>query len=173
MLKRSLTVAALLFGGLIASATPKAIANTEVPITRIDFAGAGGDQFHRWGTFTVPDRDTTVSAYGGSLRRYEVHIAKMLEVAADQWCSRPDFKGVHYNYEAENGKRFLGKIYISCDLARNAVKTYGLGRAERTEIRHRGNPEIVNIPVLDLKGDKIQGFQNLVRAIRSESGFDI
>jgi hypothetical protein len=54
-----------------------ATAGTEVPITRIDFAGAGGDFQHRTGTFVVPDRDTTLSAYGGSLRRYEVHIAKM------------------------------------------------------------------------------------------------
>ncbi|MBW4692138.1 MAG: hypothetical protein KME27_10255 [Lyngbya sp. HA4199-MV5] len=29
---------------------------------------------------TVPDQDTTVSAYGGALRRYDIHIAKMFEV---------------------------------------------------------------------------------------------
>ncbi|NEQ44726.1 MAG: hypothetical protein F6K00_14655 [Leptolyngbya sp. SIOISBB] len=30
---------------------------------------------------TVPDQDTTRSAYGGILRRYDVHVAKMLEVS--------------------------------------------------------------------------------------------
>jgi hypothetical protein len=28
----------------------------------------------------VPDADTTASAYGGDLRLYDVHIAKMVEV---------------------------------------------------------------------------------------------
>ncbi|HEY9885432.1 MAG TPA: hypothetical protein V6C98_17645, partial [Thermosynechococcaceae cyanobacterium] len=75
-----------------------ATAGTEVPITRIDFAGAGGDFQHRTGTFVVPDRDTTLSAYGGSLRRYDVHIAKMIEVTAAVWCARsPNYQGVYWN----------------------------------------------------------------------------
>ena len=71
---------------LILTGATVATAGTEVPITRIDFAGAGGDFHQRQGTFVVPDRDTTVSAYGGSLRRYDVHIAKMIEVTAAVWC---------------------------------------------------------------------------------------
>ena len=145
-----------------------ATAGTEVPITRIDFAGAGGDFQHRTGTFVVPDRDTTVSAYGGSLRRYDVHIAKMIEVTATVWCARsPNYQGVYWNYEAENGNRFMGEYYISCTTARQITQAYGLGRPEKTFIYHRGQgPETVNIPVLNLNGNKIPRFLKFVQTLK-------
>jgi hypothetical protein len=63
-----------------------------------------------------------------------------------------------YNYYADNGKIFMGRIYISCDQAAKAFKEFGQGRAETTAIYHRGNgPEKVEIPVLDLNGNKIPG----------------
>ncbi len=149
--------------------TDRAQADTAVPITRISFAGAGGDFTHRYGTFVVPDQNTTVPAYGGALRRYDVHIAKMIEIAHFQWCqSDPKYQGVVYNYDAANGAVFMGQIYISCALARKAVQQFGLGRPERTIIENRGNPATVMIPVLDLNGKKIAQFQALVRSLRPQ-----
>ncbi|MEI6428048.1 MAG: hypothetical protein WCO45_06600 [Pseudanabaena sp. ELA607] len=138
------------------------IPSTAVNITRINIARQGGDALNRWVTFVVPDRSTAVPAYGGSLRLYDVHIAKMIEITLDQFCTQPATKGAYFNYEADNGRIFMGKLFISCDIARQAKATYGLGRAERTILEYAGNPEVVYIPVLDLNGPKIKRFQNFI-----------
>lgn len=148
-----------------------ALAGTSVPINRIDFAGAGGDFTQRYGSFEVPDSDTSRPAYSnGRLSRYDVHIAKMIEVTHHHWClKRENYKGVHYNYSADNGKVFMGKIYISCALAAQAFEEFGQGRAETTAIYNRGNgPEWVEIPVLDLNGKRIPAFQKLVASIKPQ-----
>lgn len=151
----------------LATITP-VFASTAVPINRIDFAGAGGNFNQRYGTFVVPDRDTTVSAYGGKLTRYDVHIAKMIEVTQYQWClPRKGYQGVYFNYRADNGKVFMGQIYISCQLAARAFSDFGVGRSEQTAIYDRGNgPEMIGIPVLNLNGSKIARFQTLVNGLK-------
>ncbi len=166
MLRTTLSIALV---ATLAAITP-AFAGTAVPINRIDFAGAGGDFKHRYGTFEVPDPDTSVSAYGGKLTRYDVHIAKMIEVAQYQWClPREGYEGVYFNYEADNGKVFMGKFYISCAMADRAFSEFGAGREESTAIYHRGKgPETVAIPVLDLNGPKIAKFQKLVDSLKPE-----
>lgn len=167
MAKIATFVSAVLLSGLsLGGLATTASAGTEVPITYINVAGAGGDFQHRWATFVVPDRDTTASAYGGSLRRYEVHIAKMIEITADQWCQRPNFEGVYWNYQAENGNLFMGQYYISCAAARNAVRVYGVGKPERTVIHQRGNPQVVNIPVLNVYGEKVPQFMQYVQTLK-------
>ncbi len=138
--------------------------STAVSITRINIARSGGDPRNRWVTFVVPDRSTAVPAYGGSLRLYDVHIAKMIEITADQFCTQPTNEGAYFNYEADNGQIFMGKVFISCGLARYAKATYGLGRPERTVLQYAGNPEVVYIPVLDLNGPKIREFQDFLAA---------
>lgn len=171
MLPRAIALSTLILSGFLALVPLQpAQAGTEVPITRINFAGAGGDFKHRAGTFVVPDLDTSISAYGGKLRRYDVHLAKMIEITYDQWCKpNPGYEGVYWNYQAENGNRFMGQFYISCTTARKAVQTYGLGRPERTFIYHRGQgPERVEIPVLDLNGNKIPHFQQFVQTLRPQ-----
>ncbi|MBW4693609.1 MAG: hypothetical protein KME27_17840 [Lyngbya sp. HA4199-MV5] len=70
--------------------------STEVPITRIDFAVRAAALPTTPRRLWCPDRDTTVSAYGGSLRRYDVHTAKMIEVTATVWCAQSkDYQGVY------------------------------------------------------------------------------
>ncbi|MGB5962659.1 MAG: hypothetical protein WBG73_18615 [Coleofasciculaceae cyanobacterium] len=147
----------------------RATAETAVPITRISFAGAGGNFTQRYGIFVVPDQDTSLSAYGGALSRYDVHIAKMIEITHFEWCEpRPNYQGVYYSYEANNGKVFMGQLYISCAMAQNAVKTFGLGRPESTVIYDRDRSSTVSIPVLDLNGRKIPEFKRLVQSIRPQ-----
>jgi hypothetical protein len=139
-------------------ASPK----TAVPITRINVARAGGDQFHHWVTLVVPDKNTAVAAYGGELRRYDVHLAKMIELTAHDFCGSPSRRGAYFNYEADNGRVFMGKFFISCSTARSTVETYGLGKPERTIVQYAGNPETLNVPVLDLRGNKIRQFQQTI-----------
>ncbi len=152
---------------LVTVAAMPLIANATVPITKINFAGAGGWQDERFGTFVVPDRDTSQSAYGGPLRRYDAHLAKMIEVAHSQWCDRPNYKGVHYNYYADNGKVFMGKFYISCSFAKQTVKRFGLGKSESTVIQNRGNAETFSIPALNLTNSiQIRQFQTQINQLR-------
>ncbi len=168
MLNRFISVAALTIMATLLGST-WATAETAVPITRISFAGAGGNFTQRYGTFIVPDKDTSVSAYGGALSRYDVHIAKMIEITHFQWCqTRPNYRGVYYNYDADNGKVFMGQIYISCTTAKNAVNSFGVGRPESTVIYDRDNPSTASIPVLDLNGRKIPEFKQLVQSIRPQ-----
>ena len=168
MLNRFISLAVLTTMATLLGSTV-VMAETAVPITRISFAGAGGNFNQRYGTFIVPDQDTSVSAYGGALTRYDVHIAKMIEITHFQWCQkRENYQGVYYNYDADNGKVFMGKFYISCAMAKEAVKTFGVGRPEPTVIYDRDHPSTVSIPVLDLNGRKIAQFQQLVKSIRPQ-----
>jgi hypothetical protein len=92
----------------------------------------------------VPEADTTVSAYGGDLRLYDVHIAKMVEVTHDS-CSRERMedssqagnyhRNYDWNYTADQGREDMGLFTISCGLAQELVNTYGLGEPAPTAIR--------------------------------------
>lgn len=161
----ALGLSVVAIGAAVASGL--AIAGTEVPISYIGFSGVGASN-STTGTFIVPDNDTTQSAYGGKLRRYDVHISKMIEVMANQYCDRPDIKNVVWQYYAEGGRRFMGQFDISCTTARQIVQAYGVGRAEHTQIHYRGEPAEVNVPVLNLYGDKIPKFMNYVQSMRPQ-----
>lgn len=146
-----------------------AIAGPAFSPPRINFAGAGGNSTQRYGTFTVPDRDTSLGVDRSGLTRYDLHVAKMIEVAHFQWCTqRPKFDGVYYNFDADNGKIFMGQLYISCSRAKDAVTRFGTGRPERTVILDRGNPSTVSIPTLNIQGKNVPEFRRLVRSIKPE-----
>jgi hypothetical protein len=145
---------------------------TEVPITLISFMPArkGGEAR---GVFVVPDRDTTRSAYGGSLRRYDVHIAKMFEVA-NLYCNSDNgnWESVEWNYFAGNGDINMGKFVLDCNLVRQVVAANGLGKPERTVIYFygpSGRSSVENIPVLNLQGYKIPDFLKFVQQIKPVS----
>ncbi len=140
---------------------PIALSQTALPITRINVARAGGDPNHRWVTFVVPDKDTSASAYGGKLSRYDVHIAKMIELTAHDFCPSDSSRGAYFNYEADNGKVFMGKIFISCVTAKSTFKRFGAGKSEKTIVQYAGNPETLNVPTLDLRGEKVKQFQEI------------
>jgi hypothetical protein len=140
---------------------------------KIHFAGAGGDFTQRYGGYQVPEKDTAVSAAGGKLTRYDIHIAKMIEIANDRWCTRPNYKGVHYSFSADRGKIFMGNLFISCDQAKQAVKQFGLGKKEATVIYDRDNKEQFMIPTLNIStSKKVKEFQALVDRIKPECSND-
>jgi hypothetical protein len=102
---------------------------------------------------TVPDTNTTTPAYGGRLRLYDVHIAKMIEITYDD-CQRipyPIDKVIPWYYYAGDGKIDMGRFNVSCRLANEIAKSYGLGKPERTETG--GRPRM--IPTFGITGAKV------------------
>jgi hypothetical protein len=101
----------------------------------------------------VPDRDTTAPAYGGKLRLYDVHIAKMFEVTNDTCIRGRSDRGIEWTYTADRGNAKMGTFVIRCQLARDIATAYGLGRAEATTFE--GSRKVNMIPTLNITGSKV------------------
>lgn len=142
------------------------LAQSEIPVT-INFGGSERDSFVLM-SLTVPDTHTTKSAYGGQLRLYDVHIAKMFEVThflCLQLGANSSFKGHEWLYRADNGKINMGRFQITCQLAADIANAYGLGKPERTSIgldTEGGPPQSRTglIPTLNITGNKINQWLN-------------
>jgi serine/threonine-protein kinase len=142
---------------------------TEFPITSIRFLPAlNGGQARA--VFIVPDRDTSQPAYGGSLTRYDVHVAKMFELS-NLYCNQANgnWDSVEWNYFAGDGNINGGRFVFSCQLVRDIVSAYGLGRSEQTRVAYSptGAETTENVPVLNLVGSKIPKFISFVKGLRS------
>jgi serine/threonine-protein kinase len=142
------------------------IAQTEVPITSIVFPRVG------LGVLTVPNHDTTRPAYGGRLRLYDVHLAKMFEVTHFQ-CNSSEGGMVSdgriiWRYHAGNGDINMGAFDISCRMANQIVREYGLGQTEVTRMVYYRAPVTQNIPVLDITGDKVPRWIDFSISFRPE-----
>ena len=98
---------------------------------------------------TAPVEDTTVPAYGGRLRLYDVHIAKMFEMTHYYCQSRSSERVLKWIYSAN--RTAMGEFHISCDLANDISAAYGLGRTEYTPTS--GRP--ANVPTLNITGGKV------------------
>ena len=117
---------------------------------------------------TAPNRDTTQPAYGGRLRLYDVHLAKMFETSHFLCQQFRSVSGYEWVYSAGNGSIRMGNFRIPCSLAKEMASTYGLGKPERTSIAkdtEGGPPEsdIYSIPILDITGSKVQRWMNFVQ----------
>ncbi|MBW4489576.1 MAG: hypothetical protein KME12_17475 [Trichocoleus desertorum ATA4-8-CV12] len=149
----------------VAIAASTTASSTVVPISSVRFLPAiQGGQAR--GIFIVPDRNTTRSAYGGDLRLYDVHLAKMFEVA-NLYCATSDWQSVEWNYFAGNGDINMGRFVMGCNLVRDVVSAYGQGRKEQTLISfgygNNSAKETHNLPVLNITGDKIPKFINFAK----------
>jgi hypothetical protein len=127
-----------------------------------------------YGSITVPDRDTTAPAYGGRLRVYDVHIAKMVEVTHHLCKNRRVSPGIIWNYRADNGRIDMGQFNISCRLANDLATAYGLGTSEFTTINYSMgesgiDPQNFSIPVLNLTGNKIDRWINFVQGFKPKT----
>lgn len=147
-----------------------AIAQTEFPITRIVYLGQDGNALSA--DFVVPDTDTTRSAYGGRLRRYDVHVAKMFELtnyecenARDRTWSR-----ILWRYEAGGGDINMGMFDISCNRAAGAGHAYGFGKPEATRVTYYRATATVYAPILNITGNKISAWLNFTNNFRPEFG---
>lgn len=100
----------------------------DTPIAVVKIPRTGGDFNHRWATFVVPQASTAVSAEGGAMRWYDLHLATMVALTADQFCGNPSTRGAYFNYEADGGSVFMGQYFIDCGTARELMATFGQER---------------------------------------------
>ncbi|WP_199296191.1 hypothetical protein [Trichocoleus sp. FACHB-591] len=120
---------------------------------------------------TVPDQNTTRSAYGGKLRLYDVHIAKMFEIT-HFLCQRDSIRGEQFwVYRAGGGSIDMGRFTISCSLSADIAAAYGLGKVERTDIRVSyegggGETQTYQVPILNITGGKVARWMSFTQKFR-------
>jgi hypothetical protein len=154
--------AALLSGVAIASANP-------LKDIYVNFAGAGGDFNNRTATIQVPEQSTVIP-YANGLRIYDAHVARMIEIT-EYWCHETDRAPnytIFWNYEADDGKIFMGEYPITCQFADGTFTTFGSSQTEEITMHHRGNPVTVTIPTLDLNDRTADQFINLALSIEPQ-----
>ena len=173
-LTRKIVLFTLLSGSLLATTllkTAAGIAQTALPIKSIVFLHANNGI--NVADFTVPNRDTTASAYGGQLRRYDVHVAKMFELT-DFECrnrnSESNWNRIIWRYYADNGNINMGAFNISCSQAHDVTVAYGLGQPERTEVFYYRAKATINVPILNITGSKVSDWLGFVQKFRPEFG---
>jgi serine/threonine-protein kinase len=147
--------------------------STQVPL-RIRYGGTEARGGFVLMQLTAPNRDTTQSAYGGKLRLYDVHLAKMFETSHFLCQQFRSVSGYEWVYSAGNGSIPMGNFRIPCSLASEMSSTYGLGKPERTSIAkdtEGGPPEsdVYSIPILDITGSKVQRWINFVQNFKPTS----
>ncbi|MFB2969917.1 hypothetical protein ACE1CD_13155 [Aerosakkonema sp. BLCC-F183] len=126
------------------------------------------------GYLEVPDRNTNVSAYGGRMRLYDVHIARAIALSHHFYCNPPYIGGieklVQWEYRANNGRINMGTFNLRCTSVEQAIKTYGLGKSVPMEVQLTDRAKkIVNVRVLDIQGDvETNNFLNFVQTIRPQ-----
>ncbi|MEM9817913.1 MAG: hypothetical protein AAF827_16120 [Cyanobacteria bacterium P01_D01_bin.6] len=162
-----------------ATTQPLSASLPDFPITQLRWWNWNSPDEQPWQsiTLTVPDQDTTHSAYGGRLRRYDVHVAKMIEVS-HHYCQQDDaIEGFRWDYEAANGNVYMGRFEINCELTQTIVTAYGPQRTEQTAVSFvniqpdetRENPYARDdeIPVLSIDTNaKIQRWRQYVQTVR-------
>lgn len=126
------------------------------------------------GYLEVPNKNTTVSAYGGSMRLYDAHIARMIALSHHFYCKQPYVGNMEklfaWQYRADNGKIDMETFNLRCNQVEQAVKTYGLGKAVSMVVQMTdGTKKTVNIPLLDIQGNaETQSFLSFVQTIKPQ-----
>ena len=141
--------------------------STQLPL-RIRYGGTEARGGFVLMQLTAPNRDTTQPAYGGRVRLYDVHVAKMFETSHFLCQKSRGISGYEWVYSAGNGSIRMGNFRIPCSLASEMASTYGLGKPERTSIARdtEGGPpesEIYSIPIFDITDSKVQRWMNFVQ----------
>ena len=142
---------------------PTVSQNTAVPMT----ISAAEEMM----AITIPNQNTTQSAYGGRLRLYDVHIAKMFEVTHFLCKQYPGMSEQMWSYRAGGGSLNMGRFTISCNLASNIASAYGLGNPERTAIQRSMEEggrrmEVYQVPILNITGGKVSRWLNFTQGFR-------
>jgi serine/threonine-protein kinase len=150
---------------LCATSIPAQILALPIDNIYLGIAGAGGDFSSRTATLRVPDKTTTQQVKYG-LRLYDLHVAKMIEVTNNYCRDRESKYIIHWNYMAEDGKIYMGKYDISCQLAQDTMKKFGNGKLENVSIDYAGNIEKVQINPLNLNSKNAQEFAKLVQSLK-------
>ena len=141
--------------------------STQLPL-RIRYGGTEARGGFVLMQLTAPNRDTTQPAYGGRVRLYDVHVAKMFETSHFLCQKSRGISGYEWVYSAGNGSIRMGNFRIPCSLASEMASTYGLGKPERTSIARdtEGGPpesDVYSIPIFDITGSKVERWMNFAQ----------
>jgi hypothetical protein len=111
----------------------------------------------------TPVSDTTKSFNGGTLRVYDVHIAKMVEVTHHQCNNTRSRRDRTWFYFAKDEN--MGTFRISCDLANDLAIAYGMGKPELTNIfmAEIEKPSTTRIPTLNITGGKVKTWMSFTQ----------
>ncbi|MBW4582340.1 MAG: hypothetical protein KME42_22460 [Tildeniella nuda ZEHNDER 1965/U140] len=156
---------------------PSFAATPDFPITELRWLGIHRD-IQPTIRFVVPDQDTATSAYGGELRRYDIHVAKMFEVT-HHFCQQDEnLYGIDWFYEAAGGTVNMGRFKVTCSRAYYVMKTFGLDRLEETTVQREtlnekdgfltSEPKLLAVPVLNLTGKNISQWMDFVQQFRPD-----
>ena len=142
---------------------PTVSQNTAVPMT----LSAAEEMM----AITIPNQNTTQSAYGGRLRLYDVHIAKMFEVTHFLCKEYPGLSEQTWSYRAGGGSIAMGHFKISCNLASDMALAYGLGKSERTAIQRSmeeggRRTDVYQVPILNITGGKVSRWLSFTQGFR-------
>ncbi len=151
------TLTTFLLGAIVApnvDASPKSIASDGTTI------GTDGDTWF----MRTPVSDTTQPFDGGMLRVYDVHIAKMVEVTYQQCNTTRSRRDRTWFYFADTNKS-MGRFRISCKLANDLVRAYGVGKSEPTGIfmAEIEEPSMVRVPTLNITGGKVRSWMDFTQ----------
>ncbi len=109
----------------------------------------------------IPVDNTTDSAYGGSLRWYDVAIAQAAAIAYRHCPNRQDIWGVQLNLTAGTRKQHdMGRFVFSCNLAYDLVSGYGLSNEVERPVHEGYTGKLIDYyPSLNLDTEnKVQRF---------------
>jgi serine/threonine-protein kinase len=169
----ALAIAIAMPWAISCSTVAQAASREDIQVNTIRLERASASSRVREGYFEVPNRNTTVSAFGGQMRLYDVHLARMIALSHHFYCTEPFANGVEkvvsWDYKADNGKTAMGIFNLRCSVVEQAVKTYGLGKVVPMQVQLNGQPKkvVANIPVLDIAdGAETNRFLRFVQTIR-------
>lgn len=153
-----------------------ALAKTVVPISEIAIKGQTqlGEDKYLIGKFVIPDRDNTQSAYGGKLRQYDVHLAKIFETT-HYLCrqrigsGKNTWHGISWLYLVNGGKARVGIFTIECLRSQGVVNRFGLAKPETTPMNFFGSKKAFEVPILSIFGSKIPEWQKFVQIVKPQA----
>lgn len=108
------------------------------------------------------------------MRRYDVHVARIIALSHHFFCSQPYSgrieKVMEWEYRANNGRTKMGNFALRCLKVEQAVKTYGLGLAVPMKVQlNSGATRIFKIRPLDIQGDsETDRFLKFVQTIKPQ-----
>jgi len=124
--------------GEVSSSQTKQDSADTLPVGMVKLARTGGDFNHRWATLIVPQASTAVSAEGGAMRWYDLHLATMVALTADQFCGNPSARGAYFHYEADGGSVYMGQYFIPCNTAKDLMADFSQDRQISVEMEEGG-----------------------------------
>lgn len=158
-----------LIAAIALTITP-AVVHAQLQINRIVLPRSivSSDNRYLAATLEVPNRDTSLPAYGGRLTLRHAYLAKMYEATYYQCgaTANRNWASIAWRLTSERGVFFL-----SCSDAARTVNRYGLmSNTEATTILYGRDAREIDLPSLDITGEqKVSQWIQEINRIRFEN----